>query len=227
MVRYLIAMLFLLAQTSKAITPTDSTISHFSILKPTVFTGGAIVISFLFDGAVHKRTSPVNWLDDVAHITDFAGEKTIIVPSLLLTYGLNRFVIKDKQFRKVSEASLKTVVVTAILTESLKIGMGRARPFTNQGPHSFQPFPGSRDQYKSLPSGHASLAFAVFTPFAEGYSRWIYVLPASVAAGRVIQNKHWVSDVVVGGGIGLLTGLLFYHHKNRVEPIPNGLVVYF
>jgi membrane-associated phospholipid phosphatase len=198
-----------------------------SILKPAVVAGGVVAFSFLLDGTVQKQAQSVNFWDDFGNVTDYAGEKTIIIPSLLLTYGLGRFVIKDKQLQKVTMASMKAVLVSAVLTESLKHAFGRARPFTNEGPNSYQPFPGSKDQYKSLPSGHANFAFAVFTPFAEGYSRWIYFVPASVAAGRVLQNKHWVSDVALGSGIGFIAGYLFYHHKMRIEPIPNGLVIYF
>ncbi len=220
-------LFFIVSQALQAMLPPDTTFTHMSILKPAVAVGGLVALSFMLDERVQKGASSVNYLANIGSITDYAGEKTIIIPSLLLTYGLGRFVIKDKQLQKVAMASIKTVVVSAILTESLKHAFGRARPFTNEGTNSYQPFPGSKDQYKSLPSGHATFAFAVFTPFAEGYSRWIYVVPVSVAAGRVFQNKHWFSDVAVGGGIGFITGYLFYHYKKRVEPIPNGLVIYF
>ena len=184
--------------------------------------------SFLLDKPTHsfigKHQTPI--LKDVANVADFAGEKTIILPALLLTYGTARFITKDARLCRTSLNAMQAVVVTAIATETVKITTGRARPFTENGPWSFQPFPGNRDEYKSLPSGHASLAFAVFTPFAETYSRWIYLIPISVAAGRVYQDKHWLSDVAVGSGLGLISGLLFTHHDN-VQIIPNGIRVCF
>jgi membrane-associated phospholipid phosphatase len=137
------------------------------------------------------------------------------------------FIIRDQKLQDVSMAAIKTVVVTAVLTEAIKYAAGRARPYTGEGAGSFHPFPGNREPYKSFPSGHTSLAFAVFTPFAEGYSRWIYAIPMAVGAGRVMQDKHWVSDVAFGGGIGFLAGYFFYHTGKRVVPIPNGLVLYF
>jgi membrane-associated phospholipid phosphatase len=225
--RLLLLILIICPHALQATLPPDTTITHISILKPAVVAGGVVAFSFLLDGTVQRQAQSVNFWDDFGNVTDYAGEKTIIIPSLLLTYGLGRFVIKDKQLQKVTMASMKAVLVSAVLTESLKHAFGRARPFTNEGPNSYQPFPGSKDQYKSLPSGHSNFAFAVFTPFAEGYSRWIYLVPASVAAGRVLQNKHWVSDVALGSGIGFIAGYLFYHHKKRIEPIPNGLVIYF
>lgn len=172
------------------------------------------------------ESSQTGFLDNMANVTDVAGEKTIIVPALLLTYGTARFIIRDEKLCHTSVNAMQSVFVTAIATEALKISTGRARPFTGESSNSFHPFPGSRDYYKSLPSGHASLAFAVFTPFAETYSRWIYLIPVSVAAGRVYQQKHWLSDVAVGSSIGLLSGLLFTHKQN-VQIIPNGIRICF
>jgi membrane-associated phospholipid phosphatase len=205
----------------------DTLKSRGEVVKPLVAITGAIALGFLVDEAVAGSMERRNALDDIANITDYAGEKTIVVPSLLLTYGLGRFVLEDPRLEETALASVKSVVVTAVFTESVKHLAGRARPFVNEGAWSFHPFPGHADQYKSLPSGHASLAFAVFTPFAEAYSRWIYAIPVSVAAGRIFQNKHWTSDVITGSAVGFLSGYLFYRHRKRVEPIPNGLVIYF
>lgn len=184
--------------------------------------------AFLADQPVQNFIvkNQTGFLNDMTNITDVAGEKTIIVPALLLTYGTARFIIRNEKLCHTSTNAIQSVFVTAIATEALKITAGRARPFTDEGPGSFQPFPGNRDEYKSLPSGHASLAFAVFTPFAETYSRWIYLIPVSVAAGRVYQNKHWLSDVAVGSSLGLISGLLFTHKQN-VQIIPNGIRICF
>lgn len=121
----------------------------------------------------------------------------------------------------------KSIVSTALITEGLKRGLGRARPYTEKGPRHFTPFPPNRHAFKSLPSGHASLAFAFFTPFAEKYSRWIYLLPASTAFARVYKDKHWVSDVVLGSTIGFLTGYFFQHKNQHLEVGLNGVTIYF
>lgn len=227
MSRFIIVVMLVISHYLMAVTPPDSIKNEFSILKPALYVTGFVSMSFLLDNSVNKSYNSGSSLRKIGRITDYAGEKTIVIPTLLLTYGMGRFVTKDERLQVVSIASIKSVVVTAVFTESIKLLAGRARPFTDEGTHSFHPFPGRHDEYKSMPSGHSSLAFAVFTPFAESYSRWIYVIPVSVAAGRVFQNKHWVSDVAVGSGIGFLTGYLFSHYRKNVEPIPNGLVIYF
>jgi membrane-associated phospholipid phosphatase len=186
------------------------------------------LITFLVDEPVvnYARANQTSFLESVAHYTDAGGEKKIVVPGVLVTYVTARFLLKDERLKNTTLNSIQSIIVTAIATEGVKYLAGRARPFTMEGAYSFQPFPIGVDRYKSLPSGHASLAFALFTPYAETYSRWIYLVPVSVAFGRVYQDKHWLSDVVTGGGIGLISGILFTHHEN-IQIIPNGLRIYF
>ncbi len=189
---------------------------------------GLAAASFLIDEPLVSffRVNQTSFFKAAAGYTDMAGEKTIVIPALILTYGTARLLFRDERLQSASLNSIQSVIVTAIATEGIKHLAGRARPFTNQGAYAFHPLPGGIDRFKSLPSGHASLAFALFTPFAETYSRWIYLVPASVAMGRVYQDKHWVSDVFAGGGIGLISGILFTYHEN-IQIIPNGLRIYF
>jgi undecaprenyl-diphosphatase len=62
----------------------------------------------------------------------------------------------------------------------------------------------------SFPSGHSMNAFAVGTVVALQFP-WLaplgFLLATSVAASRVLLGLHFVSDVVVGAGIGASLGL--------------------
>ena len=75
----------------------------------------------------------------------------------------------------------------------------------------------------SFPSGHTAQAFLaasiVHTEFREK-SRWYgagaYAIAGSVAALRMINSKHWQSDVVAGAGLGILSAHVAYlTHRNR------------
>ncbi len=64
----------------------------------------------------------------------------------------------------------------------------------------------------SFPSGHTATAFMTATMFHKEYgarSYWYSVgaYTAATATGmmRVVNNRHWVSDVLVGAGIGILS----------------------
>lgn len=64
----------------------------------------------------------------------------------------------------------------------------------------------------SFPSGHTATAFAMATMLSKEYghiSPWISVGGYSVATAtglmRMANNKHWLSDVMVGAGVGILS----------------------
>ncbi|SHI32262.1 PAP2 superfamily protein [Hymenobacter daecheongensis DSM 21074] len=75
----------------------------------------------------------------------------------------------------------------------------------------------------SFPSGHTAQAFLaasiVHTEFkdkSQWYGIGAYTIAGSVAALRMINTKHWQSDVVAGAGIGILSAHLAYlSHRNR------------
>ncbi|HEX8656368.1 MAG TPA: phosphatase PAP2 family protein [Hymenobacter sp.] len=82
--------------------------------------------------------------------------------------------------------------------------------------------PDSSDR-RSFPSGHTAQAFLaasiVHTEFRDKspwYGIGAYAVATSVAAFRMINNKHWQSDVFAGAGFGILSAHLAYlSHRNR------------
>ena len=74
---------------------------------------------------------------------------------------------------------------------------------------------GSNDN--SFPSGHTATAFVgahiLFTEYKD-VSPWIgiggYTVATATATMRILNKKHWVSDVVTGAGIGILSAELGY-----------------
>ncbi len=65
---------------------------------------------------------------------------------------------------------------------------------------------------KSMPSGHATVAFAFLTTAAPKLPYgWIYLTPLAlgVALSRVFLGVHYPSDILVGGIWGSIVGLLF------------------
>ena len=90
------------------------------------------------------------------------------------------------------------------LTSNLKNLARVERPYGNQ-------------DYSSFPSQHTSAAFAAATFLHREYggrSGWCsvggYSVATATAAIRVLGNKHWLSDVLAGAGVGILSTELAY-----------------
>jgi len=191
--------------------------------------GGLLGGSFFIDEWANDRikSNQNSFLDRYTNFFNEFGEKKIIAPATVATWLIGT-AIKDKRLSNTALNSGKALVTGAILTEGIKIIAGRSRPDQLHGNMHFDALGGNNNNTKSLPSGHAFVAWAVFTPFAEEYSKWIYVIPASVSLARAYRNRHWLSDVVLGGGIGYFAGLYFQKRKNqRVIFDGNGIVIKF
>jgi len=77
--------------------------------------------------------------------------------------------------------------------------------------------------YTSFPSGHTAQAFLSATFLAKEYghiSPWIsvggYVTATGVGVLRMMNNKHWISDVLAGAGVGILSvEFVYLTHQHR------------
>jgi hypothetical protein len=115
---------------------------------------------------------------------------------------------------------LRAQIVTSGLTVGLKYATHRERP-DGSNAHSF-------------PSGHASVTFATATVIERHlgwrYSVLGYTIASYVAASRLHENKHWLSDVVFGSAVGAIGGRTVTEHGRTVwtmtpVPVPGGVAL--
>jgi len=103
------------------------------------------------------------------------------------------------------------------------------------------------DNFRSFPSGHTTSAFAAAAAVSSETSRfwpgtrWVigpilYTGAALTGVSRMYNNRHWMSDVLVGAGVGTFAGLkvVRYQHshpgnrldrwllKGSLSPAPGG-----
>lgn len=184
--------------------------------------------SFLFDQPISdfitKKKNP--FLNNFTSYAYYGGSKKLFVPVNTLLLG-SAYLLKNKPLKTASWNSVKSIGSTALITGLLKLSFGRARPYEERGAYHFDPISWRDRAFRSLPSGHASLAFAFITPYAEEYSRWLYAIPLSVAFSRVYQNDHWASDVILGSFIGFSTGYFFQHKNCHISVSLNRIVIRF
>jgi membrane-associated phospholipid phosphatase len=104
------------------------------------------------------------------------------------------------------------IAVPGLFVTIVKRMIGRARPMVGGSldPYLFSPF-AWHPAYASLPSGHATTAFAVLVAFGTLWPRartvlLIYAL--LIAVSRVIVNAHYPSDVLAGALVGIAGAIL-------------------
>ena len=88
--------------------------------------------------------------------------------------------------------------------------------------------------FHSFPSGHTAQAFLAASFLQHEYgSKGIgftiagYTIATGVGALRILNNKHWVSDVLAGAGIGMLCGELSYHLIGARKKVPLSVLPYW
>ena len=115
---------------------------------------------------------------------------------------------------------LRAQILASGLTVGLKYATQRERP-DGSSPHSF-------------PSGHASITFATATVIERHlgwrYSVLGYTIASYVAASRLHDNRHWLSDVVFGSAVGAIGGRTVTQHGRNVwtmtpVPVPGGVAL--
>ena len=111
----------------------------------------------------------------------------------------------------------ESFVNSFVMKELVNVISGRLRPEEGNGHgdffvnHSFD---------SSFPSGHAMLTWSMATVLADEYpstkSRifW-YAVGSTVAATRVVGQKHFTSDVIVGSAAGYLIGRYVFHARHH------------
>jgi undecaprenyl-diphosphatase len=108
------------------------------------------------------------------------------------------------------EAAACAVTAGIVIFHKVKHVFCRTRPSEIE-PHCWAHIV-TRDKF-SFPSGHSTTAFAVALSLGSFYPEilpLLLVLAANVALSRVIVGMHFLSDVLVGSGMGALLGYAAY-----------------
>jgi len=106
----------------------------------------------------------------------------------------------------------KYLLISQLLTSSITHGLKRLTLKTRPNGSSY-----------SFPSGHTTFAFTNATVLYNEFYQTTpmlaysgYAFATATGTFRMINNKHWLSDVLVGAGIGILvTNLVYYFEPLR------------
>jgi membrane-associated phospholipid phosphatase len=196
------------------------------VLWLTAGLGAAIIVLMVAIDAweisqMPKRGTPSLWW--VRILTDFGKDEYVLSALGVLLIAV---ALAAPAFRGIQRSLLLglgtrlqflflAVAVSNLVTEVLKYGVGRGRPFVGGEANAFHfsHFAGN-PAYYSFPSGHATTAFALAFAVSSVWpaSRFVMALYAVIiAATRLVLLAHHPSDVVAGALIGII-GAMFVRY---------------
>ncbi len=191
-----------------------------SILPIVLITSGLVLsgngIEKSFQKDINEYTS-ANFYTTIDDYTRYAP--------IVMLYGADAFGIpaRNHWFDQTKNLILSTLLAGATTTV-LKNNIDKKRP-------------GDQNALNSFPSGHTTMAFVTATTVYEefideqpvlAYSGYLFAI--GTGGLRLLNNKHWLSDVLTGAGIGILATKLVYTfdhllHWNPFQPESNIVLV--
>lgn len=140
------------------------------------------------------RTMSVSSLDRTFRSGPTIGSAAVQMSGALATYAIGR-ATGSRTAATVGADLFQAQLMSQAITQAIKMSVQRTRPDGTQF---------------SFPSGHASITFATATVLQRdlGWKAGIpaYGLAAFVAASRVQEKRHYLSDVAFGAAIGIMSG---------------------
>jgi len=177
----------------------------------------------------HKQNSSFN--DNLKNVGNYYGSvyTSLLAGSGFYTAGL---FSGNEYIRTTGRMVFESFVISGLITLTIKSVLGRHRPYTEDGSTKFEG-PTFNSDYFSLPSGHATAAFALSTTLANRFhniyaSIGLYTLAGISSFARIYDDEHWASDVFLGSAIGYFVADFISGKKNndcayQIYPTINGL----
>ncbi len=167
------------------------------------------IAHFLYDHvtpAAHKR------LDGITHAAKAGHWLAAAILALAGAAVARHFGTGGEEVPKLitySTAFIASLTVGSAVLHAIKLVLGRRRPRDDMemGLYGFVPFAFNTD-FNSFPSGHALTIFCVAVIFTCVWPAWWplwFAIAAFLAGVRALLTAHFLSDVLIGGGIGLIT----------------------
>ena len=126
-----------------------------------------------------------------------------LFPGILLI-GLKLGGVKGKfEWKRLLTFIVLSIILTQLVVNSLKLACGVLRP--------------DESNFFFFPSGHTATAFMTATLLYKEYgfkSVWVGIVAyaAAIITGmtRILNNRHWMIDVIVGAALGILLTEMAY-----------------
>ena len=159
---------------------------------------------------------------DIAKIVTILGDSLwyfiILVPAFIYFW----FLAKNKLWSKRIIFILVSLSISGLLNLLIKWLAGRYRPnMLEKGYFGFNYF-GVGYDLNSFPSGHTVTAFSLAAAVSILFPRAgivAFIIAISIGMTRIILTSHYLSDVIAGAGIGILSAMIlkYYFDRRKIE----------
>jgi len=177
-----------------------------SLLKKSIVPASLIGLGLIVNNSDFEKNLQTDLRNGVGNDYEFPIDDYILFAPIVQMYAADAFGMKAKNhwFDQTKYLVISNVVATGI-SELLKSTITKKRP--DGSAHSF-------------PSGHATIAFTnaavlqnEFQETSTVFAYSGYAFAGATGVFRMLNNRHYLSDVLVGAGIGIFVTQLVYHFE--------------
>ncbi len=172
----------------------------------------AIVVFALWLGVINSFSADVyDWRNTYYPNFDYSYDDYIIYVPIVVMFGLSLAGNKSRSgWKRMLVLAIFSFALMLIVTNILKSITGIMRP--------------DGSDFYSFPSGHTAAAFTASTLLYKEYGyrvKWtavlVYFTAVAVGLTRMLNNRHWLSDVLAGALIGITCVLVIYYFAGLMK----------
>jgi len=161
------------------------------------------------DDWVNNHLSTSESAKDVFVLGKYIGSFPVLIGAAGTTYVVG----KARSSQRGQHLGMDLIEATLLadgLTELTKVVVRRERPIRDDG---------TRAAGFAFPSGHSAGTFAAATVLQQHLGwKWAvptYSIASYVAMSRLVDDRHWASDVTAGAALGIIVGRsVTWHGRN-------------
>jgi membrane-associated phospholipid phosphatase len=159
---------------------------------------------------------------NIAQNITVLGKSTWYFILFVPAYILFRFFWKNKLWSMQFLFLLISISASGLISILIKWLAGRYRPsMLEKGFFGFNFF-GVGYEWTSFPSGHSITAFSLAAAISILFPRAgipAFIIAISIGISRIIITAHYLSDVIAGAGIGILSTLAvkYFFDQNEIK----------
>ena len=164
---------------------------------------------------------------DIAEIVTIWGESQWYYIMLIPAFIYFRFLAKNKLWSMRSLFLLLSISLSGLISVLIKWIVGRHRPvmLLKEDLFGFNYF-GMGYELSSFPSGHTVTAFSLALAVSMLFPRLtipIFIVATSIGISRILITSHYLSDVIAGACIGILSTMIvkYYFDRKKIELVQN------